>query len=259
MDHYPTPVSAVGRWMSLAAAVLSLAVSETSLAQMYPSGSRDQRRAPPVQARLPGTPLLAIVSLSDQHVTVYDAGGKALQSPVSTGATGYETPAGIFSVVQKKEMHQSNLYEDGPMPFMQRITWTGIALHAGVLPGRPASHGCIRMPMAFAERLFGLTNMGMRVVVVRDDIAPMDIAHPLLFVPAPAPKVAPPAPPPKDPAPIARRGRTPIPASAAPARTPSHLDVLKVRADALQGEAEIAARNAKDARQNAARKGAEAA
>ena len=117
-------------------------------------------------------PLLAIVSLSDQRVTIYDAEGKMLQSPVSTGSTGYETPAGIYSVVQKKEVHQSNVYEDGNMPFMQRITWTGIALHAGVLPGHPASHGCVRLPIAFAQRLFDLTDIGLRVIVVRDDIAP---------------------------------------------------------------------------------------
>ena len=108
-------------------------------------------------------------------------GPKILQSPVSTGTTGYETPAGIFSVVQKKEDHNSNLYEDGNMPFMQRITWTGIALHAGVLPGHPASHGCVRLPIDFAQRLFDLTDIGMRVIIVRNDIALADFDHPHLF------------------------------------------------------------------------------
>jgi L,D-transpeptidase catalytic domain len=125
------------------------------------------------QANAPGAPMLAIVSLSDQRVSIYDGDGRRiLQSPVSTGQTGLETPAGIFSIVQKKEVHQSNVYEDGNMPFMQRITWTGIALHAGVLPGQPASHGCVRMPHAFAQSLFGLTDIGLRVIIVRDDIAP---------------------------------------------------------------------------------------
>jgi hypothetical protein len=133
------------------------------------------------QRRAAGKPLLAIVSLSDQRISIYDAAGKVLEAPVSTGSAGYETPAGIFSVVQKKEMHSSNLYQDGEMPFMQRITWTGIALHAGVLPGRPASHGCIRLPMGFAQHLFGITDLGMRVLIVRDDMAPSEIAHPLLF------------------------------------------------------------------------------
>src|SRR5262249_55534244 len=104
-----------------------------------------------------------------------------LQAPVSTGATGLETPAGIYSVLQKEQFHQSNVYEDGNMPFMERITWTGIALHGGVLPGYPASHGCVRMPEQFAERLFGLTDIGMRVVVVPHDIAPAEISHPALF------------------------------------------------------------------------------
>jgi hypothetical protein len=118
-------------------------------------------------------------------VTIYDAEGRILRAPVSTGRTGYETPAGIYSVIQKAAEHYSNLYDDAAMPFMQRITWSGIALHAGVLPGHPASHGCIRMPHAFAERLFDLTKLGMRVVVARSDVSPVAIAHPLLFKPIP--------------------------------------------------------------------------
>ena len=121
------------------------------------------------------------MALTEQRITIYGATGKMLQAPISTGQTGYETPAGVFSIVQKKEVHESNLYEDGKMPFMQRITWTGIALHAGALPGRPASHGCVRMPLPFAEQLFPLTDLGMRVVIVREDIAPGEIAHPTLF------------------------------------------------------------------------------
>src|SRR5204863_4269253 len=80
---------------------------------------------------------------------------------------------------------QSNVYEDGNMPFMERITWTGIALHAGVLPGHPASHGCVRMPLPIAQRLFGMTEIGMRVIVVRNDIQPADISHPTLLKPNP--------------------------------------------------------------------------
>src|SRR5262245_32779365 len=147
---------------------------------------RDGKRDEIGQNRRAGPPVLAIVSLNDQRVTIYAADGKMLQSPVSTGSTGYETPAGIYSVVQKKEVHQSNVYEDGNMPFMQRITWTGIALHAGVLPGHPASHGCVRLPHAFAQQLFDLTDIGLRVIVVPDDILPSDITHPVLFKPDPA-------------------------------------------------------------------------
>ena len=104
---------------------------------------------------------MAVVSLSQQRVTIYDADGKILQAPVSTGQKGYETPAGIYSVIEKNREHYSNLYDDASMPFMQRLTWSGIALHAGVLPGYPASHGCIRMPHAFAEQLFELTKLGL--------------------------------------------------------------------------------------------------
>jgi hypothetical protein len=126
-------------------------------------------------------PLLAIVGLREQRVSIYDATGKILEAPVSSGADGYETPPGIFSIVQKEEDHHSNLYDDASMPFMERITWTGIALHAGVLPGYPASHGCVRLPYEFAEQLYQITNLGMRVVIMREDIAPAEIAQPALF------------------------------------------------------------------------------
>src|SRR5436309_3315544 len=104
-----------------------------------------------------------------------------MRAPVSSGRAGYETPAGIFCLIQKEAEHYSNLYEDGHMPFMQRITWSGIALHGGPLPGYPASHGCVRMPFDFAARLFGTTQMGMRVIVAPGDAAPVEIAHKALF------------------------------------------------------------------------------
>jgi L,D-transpeptidase catalytic domain len=138
-----------------------------------------------IQSRSAGEPLMAIVALREQRVTVYDARGWILRAPVSSGSKGRETPAGIFSVLQKVEDHYSNLYHDGWMPHMQRITWSGIALHGGVLPGRPASHGCIRMPFDFAERLFDATAKGMRVIVAPTDVAPVELAHPLLFQPKP--------------------------------------------------------------------------
>jgi hypothetical protein len=128
-----------------------------------------------------GKPVLAVVAIAQQRITVYDADGNSLVAPISSGATNYETPPGVFSVVQKEEDHRSNVYDDAEMPFMQRLTWTGIALHAGVLPGVPASHGCVRMPLAFAQHLYGKTDIGMRVVIVREDIAPTFIAQPFLF------------------------------------------------------------------------------
>jgi hypothetical protein len=138
-----------------------------------------------IATRSAGEPLMAVVSLRDQRITVYDAKGWILRAPVSSGSKGRETPAGIFSVIQKVEEHYSNLYDDAFMPHMQRITWSGIALHGGVLPGRPASHGCIRLPFDFAERLFNATKMGMRVIVAPSDVSPVELAHPLLFQPKP--------------------------------------------------------------------------
>jgi hypothetical protein len=122
-------------------------------------------------------PIMAVVALSEQQITVYGADGSHQRAPISSGRAGYETPAGIYSVIQKEAEHYSNLYDDASMPFMQRITWSGIALHAGPIPGHPASHGCVRMPFGFAEQLFGVTRIGMRVVIVRDDVSPAEISH----------------------------------------------------------------------------------
>jgi hypothetical protein len=134
-----------------------------------------------VESHMAGDPIMAIVSLRAQRITVYDADGWIFRAPVSSGQKGRETPAGIFTVIQKQAEHYSNLYDDAFMPHMQRITWSGIALHGGVLPGHPASHGCIRMPFDFAARLFDATAMGMRVIVAPTDVAPVEIVHPLLF------------------------------------------------------------------------------
>jgi hypothetical protein len=221
---------------------------------------RDGRRGEP-QSRAGGTPLLAIVSLNQQRVSIYDAENKILQSPVSTGSTSYETPVGIYSVVQKKEVHQSNVYEDGNMPFMQRITWTGVALHAGALPGYPASHGCVRLPLPFAQRLFGLTDIGLRVLVVRDDIAPADISHPALFKPNPARREAMLTPPVSDRLTGGQRA-TPVRSDVGTDLQPGsarYLEQLRARAAALSSEADAATRKVSAAKQAAARKAAEAA
>ena len=93
---------------------------------------------------------------------------------------GHSTPMGAFSVIQKQKMHHSNIYSGAPMPFMQRITWSGVAMHAGVLPGYPASHGCIRMPMAFAVKMYGWTRMGARVIVTPGELSPAPFLDPLL-------------------------------------------------------------------------------
>ena len=101
-----------------------------------------------------GEPIMAIVSIGSQQVTFYDADGWMLRAPVSTGTTGRETPAGVFAILEKDKDHHSTLYDDAWMPNMQRITWNGLALHGGPLPGYAASHGCVRMPYDFAEELF---------------------------------------------------------------------------------------------------------
>src|SRR6266446_3219430 len=129
----------------------------------------------------PVEPIMAIVSLRNQRITVYDAKGWVLRAPISSGQKGRETPAGIFSVIEKQAEHYSNLYDDAYMPHMQRITWSGIALHGGPLPGYAASHGCVRMPYDFARRLFGMSKLGMRVIVASSDVAPVEIVHPALF------------------------------------------------------------------------------
>jgi len=149
--------------------------------QACAASGRNERPGAFVHSSIAGAPIMAIVSLRHQQITVYDASGLILRAPVSSGQKGRETPAGIFSVIEKQAEHYSNLYDDAYMPHMQRITWSGIALHGGPLPGHPASHGCIRMPYDFAARLFDQTRLGMRVIVAPTDVAPVEIAHPALF------------------------------------------------------------------------------
>ena len=128
-------------------------------------------------------PFLLVVSLSEQRAHVFRNGVRIAVSTVSTGMPGYETPTGVFTILQKRREHYSNLYDDAPMPFMQRLTWSGVALHAGSLPGHPASHGCVRLPHAFAERLFAITRTGMTVVIADEAFALPEFAHPDLVLP----------------------------------------------------------------------------
>ena len=128
-------------------------------------------------------PIMAIVSLKSQHVTFYDADGWIYRAPVSTGTTGRETPAGVFAVIEKDKDHHSTMYDDAWMPNMLRITWNGIALHGGPLPGYAASHGCIRMPYDFAAKMFDKAPLGMRVIIAPDDAEPVAFSDPALFQP----------------------------------------------------------------------------
>ena len=174
--------------MRLRPAYLAIAILAVLIAAGDDAGARSgwsERTVDSIKSRSAGEPIMAIVSLRNQRITVYDAKGWILRAPVSSGSKRRETPAGIFSVIQKVKAHYSNLYDDAYMPHMQRITWSGIALHGGRLPGFPASHGCVRMPFGFAARLFGVTRMGLRVIVAPSDVAPIEFAHPGLFQPKP--------------------------------------------------------------------------
>lgn len=143
--------------------------------------ARPAKEAPP-----PPGPHMLIVSVKSQNVSFYADGKLVSRSPVSTGKATNPTPFGVFSIIQRNRHHRSNIYSGAPMPYMQRLTWSGIALHEGKLPGYPASHGCIRLPERYADYLWRTIRMNTRVIVSRDDVEPVDVTHPLLFQPKPA-------------------------------------------------------------------------
>jgi hypothetical protein len=140
---------------------------------------------------MPKGPLQLVVSLAHQNVTLYSNGQRIAQAPVSTGTPSRPTPTGVFSIIEKDRWHHSNLYDNAPMFYMHRLTWSGVAMHEGVLPGVPASHGCIRLPREFAARLWAVSKLGVRVVVARNDVAPQDFDHPQLFARAQRPAESP--------------------------------------------------------------------
>ena len=150
-------------------ALISLVAAAALAGTAEHAGARSDRSPAETRsakgARAASGPLTLVVSLNRQRVSVYDGTARIADAPVSSGRQGYPTPTGIFTVLQKNRIHYSNLYDAAPMPFMQRLTWSGVALHAGNLPGYPASHGCIRLPMKFAEKLFATTSMGSNVYV----------------------------------------------------------------------------------------------
>jgi hypothetical protein len=167
-------------------AVVTLAAMAATVALTTGAIAKQARPAAPTEATAPreaGEPIMAIVSIKSQKVTFYDADGWIFRAPVSTGTTGRETPAGVFALLEKDPDHHSSLYDDAWMPNMQRITWNGIALHGGPLPGYAASHGCVRMPYEFAEKMFDKTRIGMRVIISPNDADPVEFSHPALFVP----------------------------------------------------------------------------
>src|SRR5258707_15371685 len=150
--------AAMRRWGPPAIVTLAMA----ALTALTSGAAAREARPAPTEATAPrdaGEPIMAIVSIKSQQVTFYDADGWILRAPVSTGITGRATPAGVFAVIEKNKDHHSTMYDDAWMPNMQRITWNGVALHGGPLPGYAASHGCVRMPYDFAEKLFETTRI----------------------------------------------------------------------------------------------------
>jgi lipoprotein-anchoring transpeptidase ErfK/SrfK len=147
--------------------------------------SRDKAATKPkegedVAARAKGV-LTVVVSISKQQLTLYSDGHPIAHSRVSTGVPGHATPTGVFSIIQKDRWHRSNIYDNAPMYYMQRITWSGVAMHQGVVPNGPASHGCIRLPEAFARQMWGITKLGARVIVTYGDVTPLAVANDRLF------------------------------------------------------------------------------
>ena len=184
--------STAGGTSSTFFALLGVAVLAAAVGASLPAeAGKRKNAAKPAEAALPdpadGEPMTLVVSLSSQKVDVYRGLTLITSSKVSTGMRGYATKAGVFSVLEKRRMHHSNLYSGAPMPWMNRITWSGTALHAGVVPGYPASHGCIRLPFSFAPKLFKITTVGDNVIVARDRPAPRLIEHANLFQPLPPP------------------------------------------------------------------------
>lgn len=158
------------------AAGLLAAVSPAALAAPRAKATAASER--PVRPR---APLTILVSLDQQRLTLYEGLMPIDETTVSSGVVGHETPTGVFSILQKNRDHKSNIYSDAPMPFMQRLTWSGIALHEGRVTGAPASHGCIRLPKAFAMRLWGMTKLNVRVIVTHQEVSLAEIEAPSFF------------------------------------------------------------------------------
>jgi len=175
----------MNRTLLFASAMVALSMTTASITA--------QRRAPAAPPLKPGQyewhperaatgPVVVIVSLPDQQAYVYRNGIRIGRTSVSSGRPGHATPTGVFTILQKDQDHRSNLYNGAPMPFMERLTWDGIALHAGNLPGYPASHGCVRLPLEFSKLLFGVTTFATTVVIADDHAADDATLHPGLLL-----------------------------------------------------------------------------
>jgi hypothetical protein len=217
---------------AVAMVLAALGAANAAVQSKPPHAKREQAKKEPPPKPL-DMPLIE-VSIAKQQLTLYENGEPVAHAPVSTGMAGHLTPTGIFSVIGKEIFHRSNIYSGAPMPYMQRITWSGVAMHAGVLPGYPASHGCIRMPPEFAVRLYGLTRRGARVLVMPHEVAPVPFESARLFTgPKPTTNKVSDAAPPADARPV-HGVRT------AESQTPVMTDAVDAAAHAVSGSAEAA-------------------
>ena len=166
-------VAAIGVALAIVAAPVAIAKPRTSKAQETAAAPRSD------------SPLIIVASLRNQRLRVFDVDGEITSSRISSGRPGFATPTGVFSILEKKVQHHSNIYAGAEMPYMERLTWSGIALHAGVVPGYRASHGCVRLPHSFARTLYSMTKLGGRVVITATDAEPVAFSSPKLFKPLP--------------------------------------------------------------------------
>lgn len=181
---------AINRRLALKAAAAATGVSAIALLTRTSLGQAVLKEIHELQpgeftwhpSRSPEGPVAIVVSITDQRVHVYRNGVRIAVSTCSTGKQGHATPTGVFTILEKDKNHHSSTYNNAPMPNMNRLTWSGVALHAGNLPGYPASHGCIRLPMKFSELLFGITHVGTPVIVAGSNADPADIVHPGLIL-----------------------------------------------------------------------------
>jgi L,D-transpeptidase catalytic domain len=177
-------VAAIGIVVTLAAAFTVVLGTEPAAARTKDKALHREadRNGNEPFGNVPKGPVQIFVSINQQKLHLYSDGAHVADTSVATGVPQLPTPTGVFSVIQKQVFHRSNIYSGAPMPFMQRITWSGVALHEGENIGHPASHGCIRMPGDFAARLYKFTRMGARVIVAKGELKPVDFADPHLFV-----------------------------------------------------------------------------
>jgi L,D-transpeptidase catalytic domain len=194
-DHHSVGAFALG--LALASTVAFTCTPAAAKVRYKPAPKQTEHVSSEPFGNIPKGPVQIFVSINQQKLHVYSDGAHVADTSVATGVPSLPTPLGVFSVIQKQVFHRSNIYSNAPMPFMQRITWSGVAMHEGENIGHPASHGCIRMPREFAMRLYKLTRIGARVIVARGELKPAEFADPHLFVhkdKAPPPTAAAPTP-----------------------------------------------------------------